>query len=137
VSGGYQLVTKPELHDMIQWVRTGNSQLSPMALEVLAVIAFKQPVTRAEVEKIRGVSSERIIYSLMQQDLIIDLGRKDSPGRPIIYGTSPYFLECLGMNSLDELAEQVPVKEKITVVEINQNQENKEGEIPGDGELHK
>ncbi|MGE1062582.1 SMC-Scp complex subunit ScpB [Megasphaera paucivorans] len=137
VSGGYQLVTKPELHDMIKWVRTGHSQLSPMALEVLAIIAFKQPVTRAEVEKIRGVSSERIMYSLMQQGLIVDLGRKDSPGRPIIYGTSPYFLECLGMNSLAELAGQVPAKEKITVVEMNQNQENKEGEIPVDGELHK
>lgn len=116
VSGGYQMVTKPELHDVVNWVRTGNSQLTPMALEVLAIIAFKQPVTRAEVEKIRGVSSERIMYTLMQQGLIVDLGRKDSPGRPIMYGTSEYFLECLGMNSLAELARQVPPQESVTVV---------------------
>jgi segregation and condensation protein B len=116
VSGGYQMVTKPELHDTVNWVRTGNSQLTPMALEVLAIIAFKQPVTRAEVEKIRGVSSERIMYTLMQQGLIVDLGRKDSPGRPIMYGTSEYFLECLGMNSLAELARQVPPQESVTVV---------------------
>jgi segregation and condensation protein B len=108
VSGGYQLVTKEVLHDTVKWVRTGPVQLTPMALEVLAIIAFKQPVTRAEVEKLRGVSSERIINTLLQQDLISDLGRKDSPGRPIIYGTSPYFLECLGMDSLDELARSIP-----------------------------
>ena len=89
VAVGYQLVTKPALHDSVKWVRTGSAELTPMALEVLSIIAFKQPVTRAEIEKIRGVSSERIIYTLMQQGLIVDLGRKDTPGRPILYGTSP------------------------------------------------
>ena len=77
-------------------------------MEVLAIIAFKQPVTRAEIEKIRGVSSERLIASLLQQGLIQDLGRKDSPGRPILYGTSAYFLECMGVDSLSELAEKMP-----------------------------
>ncbi|MCH4178237.1 MAG: SMC-Scp complex subunit ScpB [Megasphaera sp.] len=109
VAGGYQLVTKPELHESVQWVRTDTTELTPMGLEVLAIVAFKQPVTRAEIEKLRGVSSERILTGLIQEGLIIDLGRKDSPGRPILYGTSTYFLECIGMNSLDELAEHVPV----------------------------
>ncbi|MCH4166266.1 MAG: SMC-Scp complex subunit ScpB [Megasphaera sp.] len=108
VAGGYQLVTKAELHDTVHWVRTGTMELTSMALEVLAIVAFKQPVTRAEIEKLRGVSSERILSSLVQQGLVIDLGRKDSPGRPILYGTSVYFLECIGMDSLDELAGHIP-----------------------------
>lgn len=108
VAGGYQLVTRPELYDAVKWVRTGAVELSPMALEVLAIVAFKQPVTRADIEKLRGVSSERILSSLLQQGLIVDLGRKDSPGRPIMYGTSAYFLECIGMDSLEELAGRVP-----------------------------
>lgn len=108
VAEGYQLVTKPELYEAVRWERTGAAELSPMALEVLAIVAFKQPVTRADIEKLRGVSSERILSTLLQQGLIADLGRKDSPGRPILYGTSAYFLECIGMNSLDELAESLP-----------------------------
>ncbi len=108
VAGGYQLVTRPELHDELQWVYKTTTELSPMALEVLAIVAFRQPVTRADIEKIRGVSSERLVASLLQQGLIRDLGRKDTPGRPIIYGTSAYFLECIGMDSLSDLARQVP-----------------------------
>lgn len=108
VAGGYQLVTRPDLYDAVKWVRTGAEELSPMALEVLAIVAFKQPVTRADIEKLRGVSSERILSSLLQQGLIVDLGRKDSPGRPIMYGTSAYFLECMGMDSLEELAGHMP-----------------------------
>lgn len=114
VAGGYQLVTRPELHDAIAWVRTAATALTPMALEVLAIVAFKQPVTRADVEKIRGVSSERLMASLVQQGLIVELGRKDSPGRPILYGTSAYFLECMGMDSLDDLAGHIPVQQEDT-----------------------
>lgn len=110
VAGGYQLVTKPRLFEAIQWVRTGTTELSPMALEVLAIVAFKQPITRAEIEKMRGVSSERILASLVQQGLVMDLGRKDSPGRPILYGTSAYFLECIGMDSLADLAAHIPAE---------------------------
>ena len=87
-----------------------------MAMEVLAIIAFRQPVTRADIEKMRGVSSERSIQNLLQQGLIVDLGRKESPGRPILYGTSPYFLECLGINSLEELAAHIPASETEAVL---------------------
>ena len=99
----------PDLYDALQWVRTGKTELSPMALEVLAIVAFKQPVTRADIEKLRGVSSERVLTSLVQQGLVVDLGRKDSPGRPILYGTSAYFLECIGMDSLADLAGRLSV----------------------------
>ena len=108
VAGGFQLVTRPDLHDALQWVRTGTTELSSMALEVLAIVAFKQPITRAEIEKLRGVSSERVLTSLVQQGLVVELGRKDSPGRPILYGTSAYFLECIGMDSLADLAGHMP-----------------------------
>lgn len=108
VAGGFQLVTRPDLHDALQWVRTGTTELSSMALEVLAIVAFKQPITRAEIEKLRGVSSERVLTSLVQQGLVVELGRKDSPGRPILYGTSAYFLECIGMDSLAGLAGRMP-----------------------------
>ena len=99
VAGGFQLVTRPDLHDALQWVRTGTTELSSMALEVLAIVAFKQPITRAEIEKLRGVSSERVLTSLVQQGLVVELGRKDSPGRPSLYGTSAYLLECIGLDS--------------------------------------
>ena len=110
-AGGYQLATKGELYEKLHWRRESVKELSPAAMEVLAIVAFKQPVTRAEVEKIRGVSSERLMAVLLQQDLIADLGRKDSPGRPILYGTSPYFLECLGIDSIEDLAQHMPVSE--------------------------
>lgn len=107
VAGGYQLVTKPALFDAVQWVRTGTANLSATALEVLAIVAFKQPITRAEIEQLRGVSSERVLASLVQQGLVVDLGRRDTPGRPILYGTSAYFLECIGMDSLADLAAHI------------------------------
>ncbi len=110
VAGGFQLVTRPDLHDAVQWVRTGTAELTSMALEVLAIVAFKQPITRAEIEKLRGVSSERVLNSLVQQGLIVELGRRDSPGRPILYGTSAYFLECIGMDSLADLAGAIPAE---------------------------
>ncbi len=110
VAGGYQLATRPELYEAVSWVRSGTEELSPMAMEVLAIVAFKQPVTRAEIEKLRGVSSERILSTLIQQGLVVDLGRKDSPGRPILYGTSSYFLECIAMDSIDDLADCLPAE---------------------------
>lgn len=108
VAGGYQLVTKPALHEAVQWVRNGTTDISPMALEVLSIVAFKQPVTRADIEKLRGVSSEKILGTLVQEGLIMELGRRESPGRPILYGTTPYFLECMGVDSLADLERHVP-----------------------------
>ena len=107
VAGGYQLATDPTLYEQIHWVKKETKELSTVAMEVLAIVAFKQPITRVEIEQIRGVSSERILGTLIHQGLIVDLGRKEVTGRPIMYGTSPYFLECLGINSVDELVASV------------------------------
>ena len=78
-------------------------RVSPASLETLAIIAYRQPVTRAEVEAIRGVNCDQTIYTLMQRRLIEERGRREAPGRPILYGTTWEFLECFGLSSLDEL----------------------------------
>lgn len=104
VAGGYQFRTLPEY---APWVRRGKKvtplKLSSAALEVLAIIAYKQPITRAEVESIRGVDSGGVIGSLLEKGLIKPLGRKETPGRPLLYGTTKKFLEVFGLKSLKDL----------------------------------
>lgn len=78
-------------------------RLSRAALETLAIIAYRQPITRPEIDAIRGVSSDGVVRSLLEKGLIEELGRAPVPGRPILYGTSPRFLEILGLTSLEEL----------------------------------
>jgi len=104
VAGGYQFRTLPEY---AQWVRRVKKvtplKLSKAALEVLAIIAYRQPITRAEVETIRGVDSGGVISSLLEKGLIKPLGRKETPGRPLLYGTTKKFLEVFGLKSLKDL----------------------------------
>lgn len=105
VAGGYQLLTRPEYHPWLTRLRrTGHDlRLSPTALETLAVIAYKQPVMRAEVESIRGVSCGEVIRQLMEKGLVRVVGRHDSLGRPQLYGTTQRFLQAFGLNTLDDL----------------------------------
>ena len=102
---GWRLVTHPRF---ARWVRLLRNEpppvrLSPSSLETMAVIAYRQPVTRAEIEQIRGVSAEAGLTKLMERDLVYIVGRADLPGRPIQYGTTDSFLEFVGIKSLDEL----------------------------------
>lgn len=102
---GWRLVTHPRL---ARWVRLLRNEpppvrLSPSSLETLAVVAYRQPVTRAEIEHIRGVSAEAGLTKLLERDLVYVVGRADLPGRPIQYGTTDAFLEFTGIRSLDEL----------------------------------
>ncbi len=104
-ASGYRLVTHPRF---ARWVRILRSEpppvkLSPSAMETLAVVAYRQPVTRGEIEAIRGVSAEAGVTRLMERDLIQVTGRADLPGRPLQYGTTDRFLEFTGLKSLDEL----------------------------------
>ena len=102
---GWRLATHPRF---ARWVRLLRNEpppvrLSPSSLETLAVIAYRQPATRAEIEQIRGVSAEAGITKLLERELIYIVGRADLPGRPIQYGTTEAFLEFVGIKSLDEL----------------------------------
>ena len=95
IAGGYIMgIKKPQLNT-----------LSMAALETLAIIAYKQPITRGEIELIRGVKVDKIMQNLLAKMLIEEKGRKDVPGRPILYGTTKQFLQYFGINSLDELPE--------------------------------
>lgn len=105
VAGGYTLVPKPELWPWLRnhYGRLSRGNLSRAALETLAIVAYSQPITRSEIESIRGVSADGMIRVLGERNLIREVGRKDAPGRPIQYGTSGEFLRVFGLTSIAEL----------------------------------
>lgn len=108
----FQLATKKELYPvLIRMVRQPKKiSLSDVVMETLSIIAYKQPVTRAEIEKIRGVKCDHAINRLLEFSLIQEVGRLDAPGRPILFGTTEEFLRHFGTDSLDELPRINPVK---------------------------
>ena len=105
VGGGYQMVTKAELAPWMEKLGRPiiNAPLSAASTETLAIIAYQQPVTKAEIEQIRGVRSDSAINSLLDRELIHELGRKEGPGRPILYGVTEKFFTHFGLTSLEEL----------------------------------
>jgi segregation and condensation protein B len=99
-----QLATAPEAGALIaRYVGSDGVRLSPASLETLAIVAYRQPVTRGTIERIRGVDSDYVVRSLLHRRLIVEQGRADTPGRPILYGTGFDFLERFGLTSLDDL----------------------------------
>ncbi len=106
VAGGYQLCTKPELSTIIeQLAQVVEPKLSVPALETLSIIAFRQPVTKQEIEAVRGVRVDRVLTTLQERTLIQEVGRKEVIGRPILYGTTDEFLKCFGLDSINDLPE--------------------------------
>ncbi len=106
IAGGLQLTTKPELFQTIQkLIAQQETKLSNAAMETLAIIAFKQPVTRSEMEAIRGVKVDGVVNNLIELNLIAEVGRKDVIGHPILYGTTDLFLVTFGLDSLHDLPE--------------------------------
>lgn len=105
LAGGFQLLTRPTFYPWVVRLRksAGDGKLSPTLLETLAVVAYRQPIMRAEVESIRGVHSGDALRMLMERKLIQIIGRHDSLGRPVLYGTTKWFLQSFGLKSLDEL----------------------------------
>lgn len=105
VAEGFQVLTRREYADAIAEARLvmRPRRLSPAALETLAVVAYRQPVSRAEIEEIRGVSVEGVLRSLQDRELIAVTGRAEGMGRPLLYATTPAFLELVGIRSLEEL----------------------------------
>ena len=109
---GYQLCSRPEYYAYIQEIlgEQRRQALSNAAMEALAIVAYKQPITRGQVEFIRGVNSDGAMNRLIERDLIEETGRLDAPGRPILYSTTQNFLRCFGLKSPKDLPE-VDLKE--------------------------
>ncbi len=105
VAGGYRMITCPEAEKYLIELARGQkrSPLSPAAMEVLAIVAYMQPITRVEVDEIRGVSSESALSTLLDRGLIMEIGRKEAPGRPILFGTTKAFLIYFGLKDLNDL----------------------------------
>ena len=105
VAGGYRLVTKQEYAPWIKRLDKAKSaaKLSRSALESLAIIAYKQPIVRSEIEEIRGVETSGVVRTLLERKLVRIVGRKEVPGRPIMYGSTKFFLEHFGLNDLSQL----------------------------------
>ena len=97
-------------------------------IETLSIIAYKQPVTRLEIEKIRGVSCDHAINKLLEYELVTELGRKDAPGRPLLFGTTEQFLRCFGVKSIEEL----PELSLVQVEEFKQQAEAEAGILAAD-----
>jgi segregation and condensation protein B len=114
VAGGYQLLTLPEYGPYLKKLhqRDIDTKLTKAALETLAIIAYKQPILRADIEAIRGCACGETIRSLMEKHLVKIAGRAEEPGRPILYGTTKRFLELFGLNSVKDLPQPEALAEK-------------------------
>jgi segregation and condensation protein B len=113
IAEGYQLLTKAAYHNTVgTYLRQSTrKRLSRAALETLSIIAYKQPVTKSELEKIRGVSCDYSIQKLLEKELVAILGRDEGPGRPLLYGTSDKFMDYFGLKSLKDLPKPKDFKE--------------------------
>ncbi len=104
VAGGYRFASAPAARAAVEaYLLPPKTNLSPAALESLAIVAYNEPVTKAQIEEIRGVSADSVIATLLDRRFIVESGRRESPGRPLLYKTTPDFLEAFGLNSLDDL----------------------------------
>lgn len=112
VAGAYQLTTLAEHAPYFERLAysPSRSSLSQAALETLSIIAYKQPITRVEIEEIRGVKCDRALQTLTAKDLIEEVGRAEAVGRPILYGTSKQFLEYFGLSSIQELPDSTSIQ---------------------------
>jgi len=124
VAGGFQLITALDYAPFIKkfYKQRFTRRLSQQALETLAIIAYKQPVTRLQIESLRNVDPTGIMDSLTEKNLVKITGRKDAPGRPFVYGTTKEFLEFFGLKSLEELPKMEEFGQKIA--EVNAEAEN-------------
>lgn len=129
INEGYRLMTKPNYHRTVGvYLRqTTKKRLSQAALETLSIIAYKQPISKSDVEKIRGVNCDYAMQKLLEKELVIITGRSDGPGRPLLYGTSEKFMDYFGLKSLkdlpqpkdfkepdSEIGEQAPIEEDVS-----------------------
>ena len=111
VAGGWRLSTHPDASPVVERyvLASRHTRLTKAALETLSIIAYKQPVTRHQVSSIRGVNSDGVLRALVDRGLVAEVGREEGPGRPMLYGTTPEFLERLGLPSLVDLPPLAPL----------------------------
>ncbi|MGN0141098.1 MAG: SMC-Scp complex subunit ScpB [Roseburia sp.] len=121
LDGAYQMCTKSEMYEYLIRIakQPKRHTLTDVLLETLSIIAYKQPVTKAEIEKIRGVACDHAVNKLVEYNLVCELGRLDAPGRPLLFGTTEEFLRSFGVHSIDEL----PVLNPVQVEEFKQEAE--------------
>jgi segregation and condensation protein B len=145
--GGWQFLTKPEYHKTVALINGDKfiKRLSTASLETLSIIAYKQPITKSEIESIRGVNCDYAVQKLLEKDLVIISGRnEDAVGKPLIYSTSKSFMDYFGINSADELPKisEVFLEETVRATEMNQQEHTEEEtlhihDVVGEsGELH-
>ena len=138
VAGGYQIRTRAEFSGYLQQLRRDRPlRLSKAALETLSIVAYRQPVTRGELEDVRGVDSGAVLKSLLERRLVRILGHRDVPGRPILYGTSKRFLEVFGLTSIKEMPSLRELEElaREQGVELPGGVGEEEEAAPGEAEL--
>jgi segregation and condensation protein B len=113
ISNGYQFLTKGAYHAPVGIFlkQTTKKRLSQAALETLSIVAYKQPISKTEIEQIRGVSCDYAMQKLLEKELVAILGRSDAPGRPLVYGTSDRFMDYFGIKSLNDLPKPKDFKE--------------------------
>lgn len=145
IAGGWQMSTRPEYSLWVRKLYTSRltTRLSNAAMEVLGIIAYRQPVTKAEIEAIRGVDSSGPIDTLVERKLITSIGRKEVVGRPIMYGTTDEFLKHFGLNSIEDLPKiETLVDPKILenieekIKDINEDKVNKKSDLSSDNSQH-
>ena len=121
LDGAYQMCTKSEMYEYLIRIakQPKRHALTDVLLETLSIIAYKQPITKVEIEKIRGVSCDHAVSKLVEYNLVCELGRLDAPGRPLLFGTTEEFLRSFGVQSLDEL----PALSALQVEEFKQEAE--------------
>ena len=129
----YQLVTKTEYYSVL--IKVASTPVKPtltdVMLEVLSIIAYKQPVTRSEIERIRGVSSDYSVNRLIEYGLVEEKGRQDSPGRPILFGTTEEFLRRFGLSSTDDLP---PINEEL-LLKVKELEEYAQNSLEMEGQM--
>jgi segregation and condensation protein B len=133
IAGGYQIVTDPMLAPWLKklYKTSGPDRLTGPSLETLAIIAYKQPVTKPEIELIRGVNVDGVLKTLIEKNLVRINGRRETVGRPILYGTTQDFLQYFGLNSLEELPklEEFNITEKDIELPEHLKREEEDGDI--------
>jgi segregation and condensation protein B len=134
VAGGWRLTTHPEAAPFVeQYVLSSrHARLTKASLETLAIVAYKQPVTRHQISGIRGVNSDGVLRALAERGLVAEVGRDEAPGRPVLYGTTPQFLERLGLPSLSALPPLAPLLGRMAADRGEDADDGTGAEVPGE-----